>query len=72
MGVLAWCWDFDWTSPVEVEVAQSEGQLLYVHFGELRLVLGDVKVGWQNATLSSCGWRHIEVEGLSLVSIRLD
>ena len=31
VGVLARCWHFDGTCPVEVEVAKSEGQMLDVN-----------------------------------------
>ena len=30
VSVLDWCWDLDWTSPVEVKVTQGVGQHLNV------------------------------------------
>ena len=34
VSVLAGCWHFDWTSPVEIEVAERVCQLLDVQLGE--------------------------------------
>ena len=31
VGILARCWNFDWTCPVEVEVAQRVGQRLQLN-----------------------------------------
>ena len=51
VSVLTRCRHLDWTSPVEVEVAEGVRQLLDVHLGEVRLVEWHVEVGWQDASL---------------------
>jgi hypothetical protein len=45
VSILARSRDFDWTSPVEIEVAEGIGQLLNVDLRQSRLVQGHVEVG---------------------------
>lgn len=45
VSILARSRDFDWTSPVEIEVAEGIGQLLNVDLRQSRLVQGYVEVG---------------------------
>ena len=51
MSILARSRDFDWTSPVEIEVTEGIGQLLDVDLRQSRLVQWYVEVGGQHATL---------------------
>ena len=53
VSILARSRDFDWTSPVEIEVTEGIGQLLNVDLCQSRLVQGYVEVGRQHATLIS-------------------
>lgn len=52
----------DRTSPVEVIVAQGEGQLLELNLAQVRLVLGHEEVGRSHAALSSLDGHEEEVE----------
>ena len=60
--ILARSRDFDWTSPVEIEVAEGIGQLLNVNLCQSRLVQRYVEVSGQHATLVSRGRCHEEVK----------
>ena len=63
VGILAGCRDFDWTSPVEVEVAERVRQLLQLVLAERRLVQRYVEVSRQDAALVGPRWHHEEIEG---------
>jgi len=52
MGVLARSRNLDRAGPVEVEVAQREGELLQLNLRKVRVVLRDVEVRWQHTALS--------------------
>ena len=45
VGVLARSWHFDWTCPVEVEVAEGEGQLLNLNASQGGVILRHEEVG---------------------------
>ena len=66
--ILAWSGYLDWASPVEVAVAQSEGQLLNLHFEKGRLVEWDEAVSGQDAALVGRSRGDEEIEGLGRVS----
>ena len=63
VGVLAGCWDFDWTGPVKVKVAERVCQLLQLILAERRLVQRYVEVSRQDAALVGPRWHHEEIEG---------
>ena len=69
VGVLTRSGHFDGAGPVEVEVAEREGQLLNLNPFEFRVVLGHEEVGRQNAALGSTGRGHEEVELLVAVTV---
>lgn len=52
----------DGTSPVEIVVAQGEGQLLELNLAQVRLVLGHEEVRWSHAALSTLDGHQEEVE----------
>ena len=66
MGILAGCWYFDWSGPVEVEVAKCVRQLLNVELGQGRVILGHEEVRWEHTTLGGRSWRHVEVKLLAV------
>ncbi len=49
--VLARSRHFDWTCPVEIEVTQSISQVLKFKLCQVRVILGNVEVSGQDATL---------------------
>ena len=62
VSVLAWCRDLDWAGPVVVEVTQGKCQLLQFDLGKIRIILWNVEVSGQNATLSRVCWCHEEIK----------
>lgn len=68
VGILAWCRHFDRASPVEVEVAESEGKMLKLNLIDLRLVHGHVEVGREDAALGGIGWGQVEIENATNAS----
>ena len=71
VGVLARSGHLDRTSPVEVEVAESVGQLLQLNLLQLGLVDGHVEVGRKHAPLVSSRRHHEEVEGTTWGRLRV-
>jgi len=65
--VLARRRHFDWTGPVEVEVAQSKGQLLQLNLRQVGVVLGDMEVSRQHATLRRVRRCQEEIENSARV-----
>jgi hypothetical protein len=63
--VLTRSWDLDRSCPVEIEVAQSKGQLLNLNSSQVGVVLRHVEVCWQDTSLVSTGWRQEEIELLA-------
>ena len=53
---------FDWTSPVEVVVAQGEYQLLQLELRKACIVHGDVEMRRLLTSLSSTHWEQIKVK----------
>ena len=62
VSVLARCRHFDWTSPVEVEMAERVRQLLDVNLGKIRLIEWNVEVCWQDTSLVGRSWSHEEIK----------
>lgn len=56
MGIHSWRWHFDWTTPIEVVIAESIGQLLNVYFWEFGLVQCHEEMGWKDASLRHSLW----------------
>lgn len=63
---------FDRTSPVEVEMAQSVGQVLQLLLCELRVILWHEEVCWQHTALSRGSGRQKEVKLLRLRAVFLN
>lgn len=61
VGVHARSWHFDGTSPVEIVVAEIKGELLNDVLLHGRVIVGDVEVSWQHASLGSVLRNKIEV-----------
>lgn len=61
--VLARSWHLDWAGPVEVAMAQGEGQLLQFQLGEGALVERHEAMGRKDAALVCTSRRDEEVEG---------
>lgn len=66
VSILAGCRYFDWSGPIEVEVAECVCQLLDVELGQRRVVLGHKEVCRKDAPLVSRSWSHVEVELLAV------
>jgi len=62
MSVHAWCGHLDGSRPVEVEVAQGEGQVLDVKLGQARVVLATEEMSWQHAAHVNLNSAHVEVK----------
>ncbi len=64
--VLAWRRNFDWTSPVEIEMAESVSQVLQLMFSQVGVILRNVEVSRKDAPLSRRGRRQKEIELLRI------
>ena len=64
VSVLGRCWYFDGTWPIKIVMAESIAKLLNLQFGQAWLILWDVKMSWLDASLSGCGWSHVEIKFL--------
>lgn len=62
VGILARSRNLDRASPVEVEVAECKRQRLNFQLAQIGVVLGNVEVGGQYATLGGVGRCQEEVE----------
>ena len=64
--VHAWRRHLDWTSPIEIVVAESEDELLQLELGQVGLIHRDVEV---SRLLAALGAAHREQEEVELVSV---
>lgn len=53
---------FDGTSPVEVEMTESEGEVLNINSRKVRIILGDEEVSRLDTTLRGVGWCQEKIE----------
>ena len=69
VGVLAWSGNLDWPCPVEVTMAEREGELLDLDLFQRALVEGDEAVGRQDTTLVSRSRSDEEVKWLRRICL---
>ena len=62
MGVLAWRWHLDRSSPVEIVVTECIGQLLQLNLLQVRLVQSDMHMGGEHTSLGGRRWSDEEVK----------
>ena len=70
MSILAGCWNFDWSRPIEVKVAKSVRQMLQLNSGERRRVLRHVEMRRQDTALVGSGRGQEEVK--VIIGVTLD
>jgi hypothetical protein len=68
VSVLARSGNLDRSSPVVVEVAQGECQVFQIDLTNLGLVLSDIEVSGENASLCRVCGSKVEIEGTLIVS----
>ena len=69
VGVLAWSGNLDWPCPVEVTMAEREGELLDLDLFQGAFVEGDKAVSSQDTTLVSRGRSDEEVKWLRRICL---
>ena len=70
VSILAGCWNFDRSRPIEVKVAESVRQMLQLNSGERRRVLRHVEMCRQDTALVGSGRGQEEVK--VIIGVTLD